>query len=210
MSLVQALADFQSSAAQCDSLIANAHQVDAATKVSVLPVIDRQQITVAAFLNLFIAWETFIEVTLHGLMTGSATLSGKRPTKYVSPVNQQAARALVIGPRTGSYFDYGNHNLVKPLVNMYFEKGYPYEPHFSSVEVDLADIRTMRNAAAHITSSTQNALESLAGRILRKPAFGISLYGLLMAVDPASSVGATVFVTYRDKLLTAAELIVKG
>jgi hypothetical protein len=166
--VAQALADFQKNAAQCDSLIANAHKVDSSS-VPILPALDQQQITVAAFLNLFIAWEAFIELTLHELMTGSPTLSGKMPTKYVSPVSQQAARAFVIGPRLGCYFDYGNHNLVKPLIRMYFENGYPYEPHFSSIEQDLADIRTMRNAAAHITSSTQTALESLAARILRKP-----------------------------------------
>jgi len=207
--LAQALAKFQNRAAQSDNLIVNAHKVDASSKAAILPVIDQQQITVAAFLNLFIAWETFIEVTLHELMTRSATLSGKKPTRYVCPVSQEAARTLVVGPR-GTYFDYGNHNLVKPLVKMYFLNGYPYEPFFSSVEQDLADIRTKRNAAAHITSTTQTALEGLAARILRKPAVGINLYDLLMAKDPGSPSGATVFVTYRDRLLVTAELMVKG
>jgi hypothetical protein len=208
MPIAQALSDFRNSAAQCDSLIANAHKIDAAG-ASILPVVDQRQITVAALLNLFIGWETFIEATLHDLMTGSSTLNGTAPTKYVSPVNQQAAHALVIGPR-GTYFDYGNHNLVKPLVRMYFQHGYPYEPHISSIEQDLADIRTMRNAAAHITTSTQTALDSLSARILRRPIGGINLYDLLMAIDPASSVGATVFVMFRDKLLVAAELIANG
>jgi hypothetical protein len=207
--VAQALADFQTNVAQCDSLIANAHKTDPSS-LPILPVLDQQQITVAAFLNLFIAWETFIEVTLHELMTGSPTLSRTMPTKYVSPVNQQAARAFVIGPRLGAYFDYGNHNLVKPLVRMYFQNGYPYEPHFSSIEQDLADIRTMRNAAAHITSSTQTALDSLAARVLRKRVLGISLYDLLMSTDPTSAANTTIFATYRDKLLVAAELIAKG
>lgn len=46
------------------------------------------------------------------------------------------------------------------------------------------DLRTMRNASAHISSTTQTALESLAQRIFRTPRPGIVLYDLLMAADP--------------------------
>ena len=209
MPLAHSLADFKTSAAQCDSLIANAHQANPTTSFPILPPIDRQQITVAAFLNLFIAWETFIEGSLHELMTGGATLSGKRPIKYVSPADEAAARALVAGVGR-AYFDYGNHNLLKPLVRMYFNKGYPYEPCLSASEQDFADIRTMRHAAAHITSNTQTALEGLATRVLRKPAIGITLYDLLMSSDPTSPTGATIYATYRDKLIVAADLIANG
>ena len=58
MSLAKDLADFQNSIGQCDNLIANAHQFDASGN-SILPVVDRQQITVAGFMNMFIAWEAF-------------------------------------------------------------------------------------------------------------------------------------------------------
>ena len=58
MSLADTLATFQASALQCDHLIANAHHADAAG-VAVLPALDQRQITVAAFLNLFVSWETF-------------------------------------------------------------------------------------------------------------------------------------------------------
>lgn len=69
MPIAQVLADFRAEIAQCESLIANAHKVDA-TGVQVLPTIDQQQITVAAFLNMFIAWETFLEAALCEFMTG--------------------------------------------------------------------------------------------------------------------------------------------
>jgi len=106
MPVAQALADFQASVAQCDSLIANAHQIDAVGQ-SVLPEIDRQQITVAAFLNMFIAWETFLESVLSHLMSGAVTLNGNAPVKFASPSNPELARKMVIG--TMRYFDYGNH-----------------------------------------------------------------------------------------------------
>ena len=57
------------------------------------------------------------------------------------------------------YFDFANHEYVKKIVRMYFDKGYPYEPHLSAITVDLSDLRIMRNASAHISSSTQVTLE---------------------------------------------------
>lgn len=207
MPLAPILADFRGNLTQCDSLIANAHRVDAAS-VPLLPEIDRQQITVAAFLNMFIAWETFLEASLCDLMIGAPTLSGAIPVKYVSPPNLDAARELVIGVMR--YFDYGNNANMRKLVSMYFRNGYPYEPHLSAIESDLNDLRTMRNASAHITSTTQTALESLALRIFAQPHAGISLYRMLTMVDPRSASGETVFVTYENKLNVTAELILQG
>jgi hypothetical protein len=205
--LAQVLADFGGSVAQCDSLIANAHGLDA-TGASLLPVLDQRQITIAAFLNCYIAWETFLEASLAEFMVGSPTLSGTPPVKYVSPVTHSAARALVIG--VNRYFDYGNHENVKRIVNLYFENGYPYEPHLSSINAELAELRTMRNASAHITSTTQTALEGLALSIFGTPSIGVDLYTLLTSTDPRSPTGETVYLAYKTKLLIAAGLITQG
>jgi hypothetical protein len=205
--LATALDAFRACLTQCDSLIANAHQTDAAGR-ALLPVLDRKQITVAAFLNLFIAWESFLETSLTALLMGSVTLSGRLPKRYLSPPTPEAARSLIIG--VNRYFDYGNHDYFRKMVNMYFQGGYPYEPHLSSIMMDLADIRTMRNASAHITSTTQTALDGLALRVLSHPSPTIDLYTFLTAVDPRSASGGTVFLEYKGRLVTAAELIVQG
>ena len=207
MPLLTSLADLQGRAAQCNSLIANAHMTDASGAV-LFPLIDRQQITVAAFLNLFIAWESFVEDAMTKLMSGSSTISGTYPTRYVTPPTQDAAKTLIIG--VNRYFDYSNIEFVKRLVKMYFLNGYPFEPHLSSITTDLADLRTMRNASAHITSTTQLALESLAQRIFSTPKPSIDLYTFLTSVHPSSTSSSTVFDESRDKLLAAASLIATG
>lgn len=207
MSLADALHGLQSDAAQCDSLIVNAHRVDA-TGASLFPLVDRQQITVAAFLNLFVSWESFIEDAMTKLMSGEPTISGNHPIRYVSPPSQDAAKALVIG--INRYFDYANHENVRRVATMYFKNGYPFEPHMSAIATDLADIRTMRNASAHITSTTRKALEALAQRIFITPQPGIDLYRLLTSADPRSSSGNTVFQESKAKLLAAAGLIANG
>ena len=207
MSIANCLAGFQTSVGQCESLIANAHNTDTAG-IEMFPEIDRHQITVAGFMNMFIAWEAFLESSLVALMTGASTISGNTPTRYVQPPTLEAARDLVIG--TNRYFDYANHQNVVKMVKQYFANGYPYEPHLSAIRSDLDDLRTMRNASAHISSTTQAALEALFLRIFGAPSAGIDLYNLLTSVDPRSANGATVFVTYKKELLVTAELISIG
>lgn len=206
MPIAQALADFQARVAQCESLIANAHKLDA-EGANFMPEIDRQQVTTAAFLNLFIAWETFLETTLAEILRGSPMIGGAQPVKYASPPDIEAARAMVIG--TQRYFDYGNHHFVGKIAAIYLQNGEPLQPHLNAIFSDLEDLRVMRHASAHITSTTQSALETLALRVLAQPSIGIGLYELLTADDP-SAPGQTVFETYKAKLVVTAELIAQG
>jgi hypothetical protein len=157
---------------------------------------------------MYIAWETFLESSLLKYMTGEAGISGGLPTKYVSPVSTEAAARMLVG--TMRYFDFANHQNVQKMARVYFDGGAPYEPHISGVFTDLEDLRRMRNASAHISSTTQTALEGLAQRIFRTPRPGIVLYDLLMAIHPRSGTRDTVFVIYKDKLLAAAHLIAQG
>jgi hypothetical protein len=171
----------------------------------ILPLIDRKQITVAAFLNMFIAWETFLESAFAAYMTGEPTAAGRLPTRYVSPQSTDEAKVMLIG--TQRFFDYGNHENVRKIARMFFQNGDPFEPHISSLIGDLADLRTMRNASAHITSTTQTALDALAQGIFGAPRPSIDLYTLLTSVDPRIPGGVTVLAAYRDKLLIGAGLI---
>ncbi len=201
MPLTQSLADFKAKIAQCDNLIASAHKVEP-NGAAVFSALDQQQITIAAFLNAFISWEMFLESSLLDLMTGGATISGKVPVRYVSPPSQDAAQKIVIGVMR--HFDYANHQNMIKISSLYFQNGYPYEPHLSAIYSDLDDLRTMRNASAHISSTTQTALESLANRIFAGPKAGISLYQMLTAVDPRSGANETVLAHSKREAAAAS------
>ena len=205
MPLSQILSNFENNIQQCDSLIANAHKFDKEGN-PILPNIDQSQITVAAFLNMFLAWEEFLESSLIEFMTGSLTISGQSPQRYVFPGDREKAHSIVRG--VNRYFDYSNHDYVKKTVNLYFENGYPYEPHLSAIHSELIDLKTMRNASAHIATNTQQALDALAARIMMSRQPGIKLYDLLIKIIPNSN--ETVLFSHRDKLLITASKIAIG
>jgi len=207
MPIGQSLTDFQSNLTQCDSLIANAHSVDA-TGAHHFTLRDREQITVAAFLNMFIAWEEYIEAAINDYMMGDATINGTVPVRYVAPPSRDHSSKMVI--HTGNYFDYANHEKVKKLAKLYFDTGYPFETPLNSMAQELADLKIMRNACAHMSSTTKTALESLAVRIFGSPQSGISVYQMLTSTDPRTNPNVTVYAAYRDKLLLAADIIAQG
>lgn len=207
MPIAGAVTAFTAKAAQCDSLIASAHRLDPAGAF-IFPPAERELITVAGFLNLFVAWEEFLETAMSLFMVGMPTLSGTAPVRYATPPNADSAKRMLIG--TNRFFDYANHDSVRKMVALYLQNGYPFEPHLSAIVTDLGDMKTMRNASAHLSSTTQVPLESLAQRIFGAPRPGITLYAMLTAVDPRSAAGATVFAEAKDKLLTTAQLIAKG
>lgn len=207
MPIAAAVATIKAKAAQCDSLIASAHRVDGAG-VPIFSQGDRELITVAAFLSLFVAWEEFLEAAFSNFMVGNAGLSGVVPPSYVSPSDVEHAKQMLIG--SNRYFDYANHEVVNKAARIYFVNGYPFTPTMNAMVTELADLRTMRNASAHLSSTTSKALESLAQRIFGTPQPGIALYQMLTTVDPRTTTGNTVFANARDNLLAAAQIIANG
>lgn len=207
MPIALSLAHFQASVAQCDGLIASAHAIlpGGAYHFSER---DREQITVAAFLNMFIAWEEFLESSVSDYMMGDQTISGTSPTRYVVPPSREHSVKMVI--HMGKYFDFSNHESVKRLSKLYFGAGNPFEVPISSMALELSDLKTMRNACAHLSSTTTASLEALSRRIFGTPQTGISVYQMLTMDDPRTNPRGTVYASYRDKLLVAAALVARG
>src|SRR5262249_42134344 len=143
------------------------------------------------------------------MMAGKHTISGNRPTKYVSPRNLESARAQ-IKHTSKQYFDYGNHSFVGIVVKNYFKDGYPFEPHLGSMNSDLDDILSILNDSSTISASKKKPLEALVIRIFGAPRPGVSVYDVLVAIDPLSLTGDSVFGSYKGKLVAAVSLIAQG
>ncbi|MBK6868402.1 MAG: hypothetical protein IPG98_10930 [Burkholderiales bacterium] len=199
MSLTISLATFKQSLTQSEQIAALAH--GAATT---FPAFAIEKITVGSFLEAYKAWEEFLESSLALYMMGEACLDGSLPARFSTPPTSDHAKNMLRGP--SRFFDYANPDFVRSAAALHFDTGAPFEPHLRAITQDLHDLRTIRNASAHITSTTQAALDALAQRILTTPPPNVSVYALLTANHPSLPPN-TVYSYYIATLKTTAELI---
>ena len=206
MLLIDVLKDFRIDVANCNALITFAlsryasggykHQRGR-----------REFIMESAFLKIFISWETFLERAFHSYMQGETSVLGVAPVKYVNPIDENHAKKILIG--TQKYVDWSNPEIVRKLSKLYFQHGFVINSTLSAIQADIFDMRTIRNSAAHMSSTTSAALDALGTRLLSKPCVNIKPTDLLMSIDPANTPD-TILDTYNAKLDVAAELIAKG
>lgn len=207
MPLIDSLNTFRVSVVEANSFIALAFQQDGAGNY-LLPQNQREFITDSAYLKLFIAWETFLESSFIKYMLGETSVLGNSITRYVQPIDEQHANKLLIG--TQKYVDWSNPEIVKRLSNLYFISGNPIDTFVSSTMVDLFDLKTIRNAAAHLTSTTRQQLDSVGTRRLKRSCTNLKVSDFIFAIDPDSAAGETILTTYLNKLDIAAEGIANG
>ncbi len=202
MPLIDSLNTFRASIAEANSFIALAFQQDAAGAY-VLPQNQRDFISDSAFLKLFIAWETFLEDSFIKYMLGEPSITGASIVRYVQPVDEQHANKILIG--TQKYVDWSNPDIVKRLCNLFFDTANPYNTFINSMLTDLFDLKTVRNAAAHLTSTTRQQLDSVGTRRLRRPCTNMKVSDFIFAINPDSAGGDTILTSYLNQLDVSAE-----
>jgi hypothetical protein len=207
MALIDSLSTFRSSVNEANSFISFAFQQDGNGNY-VQPQNQREFITDSAYLKIFIAWETFLEDSFIQYMLGEHSISGKVIGCCVQPKYKKHANNLLIG--TQRYVDWSNPDIIRKLCNLYFNSGNPFDTFISSISFDISDLKTIRNAAAHLTSTTQQQLDSLGTRKLKRQCNNLKVSDILFAFDPESTANETILTTYLNKLDICAEGIAKG
>ncbi len=207
MALLQVLSTYRSSIQEAQSFILLAYKQDPAGNY-VHTQIERDFITASAFLRIFIAWETFLESSFLYYMTGEPSCTGNNITRFVSPIDILHANKLLIG--TQKYVDWSNPDIIKRLSKLYFHTGFPYDTYIGSIQEDLTDLKTVRNAAAHLTSTTSQQLDGLSSRKLRRQVRNISVAQFVLSLEPSINPPITILDNYLIKLDIAAEGIANG
>jgi hypothetical protein len=204
MPITQALADLRGSIAQANAIVAAAHRVDLAGQFF-FTATEQAVLVQSAFLRVFIAWESFLESTFVSYMVGRQSSTGNVLTRYASPVDADHALNMVVGGMR--FVDWSTPDTVRKLARLFFDGGDPYETVLAQVNSDLLDLKTIRNAAAHLASTTNAQLDALATRKLSTPIVGITVAKFVMTADPNSTNGQSILQTYESTLDTAAHLI---
>jgi hypothetical protein len=203
--MIQLLLDYRSAVASANGLVAGAHEIDAAGAY-LWSAEARAIIVEAAFLKVFISWESFLESTFLEFLVGNASAAGNTVVRYASPRDRDHAKKMLIGNQR--FVDWANAGDVQKLGWIYLQDGYPFAGVLSSIHSDLMDLKTIRNAAAHNPSSTAAALDALASRKLSRTVSNITPSALLLAADPQSSGGETILGSYLALLDAAANQVV--
>lgn len=197
------LTDLGDAFAFAQGIIIDAHTTDSSGQFT-KPANIRAFMTEAAILKAYIAWERYLEQSFLHYLTGTASTSGKTLVCYLKPPSIEHASLILIG--TQRYVDWSNPQVVLQLAKLYFHGGEPYQTTISSVYSDLYDLRMIRNAAAHLSTTTSDKLDQVALRKLGRATTGITVYDLVTATSP-SDPSKSILQTYIDLLTAAATQI---
>jgi hypothetical protein len=165
---------------------------------------EKEFIISSAFLKMFIYWEGFLEKAFIIYLTGGSSTNGDILTKYVNPIDEAHAHKMVIA--TQKYVDWANHEIVMRLSKLYFENGTPIQSVLASIAADLSDLKNIRNAAAHISSTTQTKLDGIASRTFGTTVANTTVDQFIMQSHPDDS-NITILQHYQNILDIAAENI---
>ncbi|WP_134087995.1 hypothetical protein [Olivibacter sp. XZL3] len=208
MALNQNLIDFRAAITELNQHIQFAHikYANGSYKISANL---REFIAESAFLKIFVAWETFVEKCFIDYLINEESILHRRPAKWATPINSMHANQIIIG--TQKHMDWSNPETIRKISKIFFHQGYVFDTALSAINADLMDMKTIRNSAAHVSSTTTTKLDGLATRILGTQHSNFTAYKLLFHNDPRSAPTIeTVLNRYLNLLDIAAEEIANG
>lgn len=152
------------------------------------------------FMQLFLAWETFLEQSFILYLNNASDLQGQVYIRYGFPNNNEHAYSMIKG--TKNYPDWTNLNDVICLANVYFKDAGPFHL-LSSPPVEMEDIKTIRNRISHISEKSTKAFNRLLAKTITQTS-NISVCDFLVTFRQGSE---TYFTYYTDILKSYVEAI---
>jgi hypothetical protein len=203
MSLSDSITDFRTGVSKINDIVQKAYEIDVAGN-DIFDDPQKDFIVSSAFLKMFISWESFLEDSFVKYLVGEISTNGTNVTKFVNPNDREHALKMLVG--TQKYVDWANHEIVKRLANLYLDQGEPFSSNISAIARELSDLKTIRNAAAHLSSTTQHQLDALASRVLGRTTSNSTVAKFILHLHPDDS-SKTILQYYQDILDLAAENI---
>lgn len=145
-----------------------------------------------AFLNLFMAFECFLERSFICYMLGQPGLNGTVVLKYVTPTTENHALELLKG--TNRHADFTNRDTIVKLSKNFFENDGPYTV-LNSMSIAFEEMKKIRNAISHVSLESEQAFLNLARSKLGSLPPGINTATFLNTVITGTS--STYFVYYK-------------
>lgn len=189
------VAQFDQAVVTATQAAQNVHALDASGNYD-FPLNQRELITQAAFVHVFIGFEEFLERSFGHYGMGGRSLAGNAVTCFANAPSLEHLNKMFIGMLR--YVNWSTPEKVRELARLYFENGEPFVAAISAVDTTLRDMKTVRNAASHVSTTTTAQAEALYQRWTSQPLAGATAYQILTA--NGTSGGAT-FMSHAEQVL---------
>ncbi len=176
---------------------------------------ERERLAEMAWIQLFLAWEEFLEETFVRYLVGARPPRGRRPHPLIVVRSLEQARKLILGEGR-SYLDWTEPNRLISRAELFFKDGEPYRTAIQSASLHLSRMKKIRNRIAHRSRTAEKKYEELLlelygpGRRSRTPGH------ILLSPPPQSALpaqggrgAATLFALYHSILVATADQIVR-
>lgn len=170
--------------AAVQTLVSTVHSVDPKLRYE-RGLAERELVTTACFLKMFIALEEFFEASFAHYATGRMSTERWRPSKYARPPSLDHAHAMLTG--TQRWVDWSTPEKIIKLADLFFVAGEPFQVPVKSSYEHLMSMKTVRNSTAHNSRTTQAALDGLHTRWTAVPAQGVTTYKMLLATNATTA-----------------------
>lgn len=158
---------------------------------------ERELVSEACFLKLFITFEEFLEASFLHYLTGKMSTARWRPAKYAKPSSPEHAHPMVLG--TQPYVDWSTPDKVLVFAKIYFLDGEPYTTAIAGAKGHLDRMKTVRNSTAHLSKTTRIKLNNLYSQWTGNPTVGATAYNMLMS--SSASNGETFYHASEQQVL---------
>ena len=202
MSLLLSLSKFRDAIQENNKLVSSVFSTDADSNYVHEQNI-RELITEAGFLKVFISWECFLEQSFLKYLTGKKSIANNTVNSCLKRIDMSRASDIIMG--TNKYTDWSNPEIIIRLSKLYFGEPNPFGDNLNPIKSDLFDLRTIRNAAAHLSTTTSKSLDSLASRVLQVSVSNVNVSDFVLTLIPGTS--DTVIDHYFNLLDITAENI---
>ncbi|WP_181312955.1 hypothetical protein [Nocardioides campestrisoli] len=183
----------------------NAHSLDA-SGYYILPLGERELITQAAFVRMFVALEEFLEEAFGHYGMAGTSLNGNSFQCYSNAPTGDHFHNMLIG--LNRFVDWSAPERVRKLAELYFPNGEPFATPLQSAHGELLDMKTVRNAASHVSRTTSAQVTALYLRWTGQPSVSATAYEML--TSPGGQNQQT-FMSHAEKVLRAtAQSIANG
>jgi len=163
--------------------------------------------TELAFLRAFLAWETLLEESFILYLSGQNPPRGRAPVRYSFPPNQKMAAEWVV-PEGRQYARWTVSTEVSTRAERHFRSGRPFAPVLRSNQNVLDEVRIIRNAIAHESSSAQERFETFVRTKLGTLPPNMTVGGFLITTVPTSAPPVSFLEFYFDKIEFTARRII--